>query len=170
MKVSKGKVVWAVCILSLFNSGLAASAASSDGFPWSNSQNWTFGQQNGVERDSYGALKDSDMLPDSGAGAVSQSTARPLLAPGALSSGFPPGSFDRNFQTGQVPPGSSFSAAGVAQGNVGPTQSGPGAVGLFTPSNPGNLAAYNAQLNGALQGSPIRRRQRHEPVGHGAHG
>jgi len=56
---------------------------------------------------------------------------------------------------GDIAPGSSASASGIAQGNIGPTQSGPGPVGLFTPSGPGNAAAYNAQLNGALEGSPI---------------
>lgn len=43
----------------------------------------------------------------------------------------------------------------MAQGNVGATQSGPGASGLFTPNNPGNTAALSAQMHGGLEGSPI---------------
>ncbi|HEY9718851.1 MAG TPA: hypothetical protein V6C69_15370 [Trichormus sp.] len=78
------------------------------------------------------------------------------VAKSASSDGFPwsneqPGTI----RLGDVAPGSSASASGVAQGNIGPTQSGPGAAGLFTPNNPGNAAAYNAQLTGALEGSPI---------------
>jgi hypothetical protein len=45
--------------------------------------------------------------------------------------------------------------AASSNSNIGPTQSGPGASGLFTPNSPGNAAAYNAQLTGALEGSPI---------------
>jgi hypothetical protein len=58
-------------------------------------------------------------------------------------------------RTGVIAPGGSVSGSGIAQGNVGPTQSGPGAAGLFTPNSPGNAAAYNAQLTGGLVGSPI---------------
>ncbi len=49
----------------------------------------------------------------------------------------------------------STSNASVPQGDISPAQSGPGAVGLFTPSSPGNAAAYNAQLHGGLEGAPI---------------
>jgi hypothetical protein len=46
-------------------------------------------------------------------------------------------------------------AAALPQGDISATQSGPGAAGLFTPNSPGNAAAYNAQVHGGLEGSPI---------------
>ena len=51
--------------------------------------------------------------------------------------------------------GNATLSSDVAQGNIGATQSGPGASGLFTPASPGNNAALNAQMNGGLEGSPI---------------
>ncbi|MBS1956479.1 MAG: hypothetical protein JST89_19990 [Cyanobacteria bacterium SZAS-4] len=43
-------------------------------------------------------------------------------------------------------------AIGTLSQTVEPTD---GAAGLFTPNNPGNEAAYKAQLNGGLRASPI---------------
>lgn len=61
----------------------------------------------------------------------------------------------RNVANGAIAPGGTYSRSGIAQGNVGPTQSGPGAAALFTPDSPGNAAAYNAQVSGGLVASPI---------------
>lgn len=58
-----------------------------------------------------------------------------------------------NRQVEVIAPGGTVSNDSAAQ--IGPTQSGPGAVGLFTPNSPGNAAAYQAQMNGNLTASPI---------------
>lgn len=132
--------------------------ASSDSFPWSGDPNARLsnsaGNTNstintapaintttantvsdtGVHRDAYGALRDNAMLPD---------TVSNMVRP------------QNNLETGVIAPGGTVSGSGFAQGNVGPTQSGPGAAGLFTPNSPGNAAAYNAQMSGGLTGSPI---------------
>jgi hypothetical protein len=120
-----------------------AHPASSDSFPWSNTPNNNPADLSaGVRRDAYGALRDANMPPDT----------MPAALPMKVDSNMQPGS---NMETGIIAPGGTVSGSGIAQGNVGPTQSGPGAVGLFTPNSPGNAAAFNAQMNGGLAGSPI---------------
>ena len=82
----------------------------------------------GVHRDAHGALRDADMLP------ASQST---------------------DSSTPAAQPGTNRTSGAARQGDIGAAQSGPGAAALFTPDSPGNAAAYHAQMNGGLQGSPI---------------
>jgi hypothetical protein len=157
-----------------------AHPASSDSFPWSStSNNNPADLSTGVRRDAYGALRDANMQPDTIPLAVPQKSTRntystnlPLFTPsiGAnagrdlsgntmqIDPNIQAGSnmeTDSNVQTGLIAPGGTVSGSGIAQGNVGPTQSGPGAAGLFTPNSPGNAAAFNAQVNGGLAGSPI---------------
>ncbi|HEY9733544.1 MAG TPA: hypothetical protein V6C89_16615 [Drouetiella sp.] len=111
--------------------------ASSDSFPWAGDPDRATGAASaGVHRDSYGALRDNFMLPDTVPNTVRTQVSSKL-------------------ETGMIAPGGTVSASGVAQGNVGPTQSGPGAIGLFTPNSPGNAAAYQAQISGGLTASPI---------------
>jgi hypothetical protein len=83
----------------------------------------------GVHRDAHGALRDADMLP------ASQST-------------------DSSVPAAQQA-GTNRTSGAARQGDIGAAQSGPGAAALFTPDSPGNAAAYHAQMNGGLQGSPI---------------
>lgn len=53
-------------------------------------------------------------------------------------------------------PASNSEPTGTAIGTVSQTMHPTDeAAGLFTPNSPGNAAAYNAQLNGGLRGSPI---------------
>lgn len=142
-----------------------ALPSSSDGFPWASSSNVGTASSEvepGVKRDAYGALRDSNMLPDTVSQTVSPTQSSNVNS-GTYAPLFTPGNTTRDgrdqrgatMQEGVIAPGGTVSASGVAQGNVGPTQSGPGAVGLFTPNSPGNAAAYNAQVQGGLTASPI---------------
>ncbi len=116
--------------------------ASSDSFPWSGDPNARPGLiESGVHKDAYGALRDNAMLPDT----LSSSPSSNQPASNRVS----------GIETGAIVPGGTVSSSGIAQGNIGPTQSGPGAAGLFTPNNPGNAAAYNAQVSAGLVGAPI---------------
>jgi len=133
-----------------------ALAASSDSFPWSDGPTSAPGDHALAQRDRHGAFSDSNMQPDS-IDTNSAGMSQILLQPVA-SNLFTPGRASLNWRLadlGTVAPGGTISDVGIAQGNVGPTQSGPGAAGLFTPNSPGNAAAYDAQLRGGLQGSPI---------------
>jgi hypothetical protein len=81
----------------------------------------------GVHRDAHGALRDNDMLPDS----------------------------QSPHHSAASPSGSNYGIKGARDGDIGATQSGPGAAALFTPEGPGNAAAHRAQMSGGLQGAPI---------------
>jgi hypothetical protein len=114
-------------------------AASSDGFPWSVPAQSVDGSS--VHVDQNGALTDISSQNQSNSNSIDT------------------GNFSKatslSVQTGTTPAGGSSDGGEVAQGNVGSTQSGPGASGLFTPNSPGNSAALSAQMHGGLEGSPI---------------
>jgi hypothetical protein len=116
-----------------------ALAASSDGFPWSVPAQSVDGSS--VHVDQNGALTDISSQNQSNSNSIDT------------------GNFSKatslSVQTGTTPAGGSSDGGEVAQGNVGSTQSGPGASGLFTPNSPGNSAALSAQMHGGLEGSPI---------------
>ncbi|MBS2000137.1 MAG: hypothetical protein JST44_01445 [Cyanobacteria bacterium SZAS LIN-5] len=129
-------VLWRILLL-LILLPPPSHPASSDSFPWSGDPNAQANQMgNKVHKDAYGAWRDNAMLPDTVSNVVPERPVRAIV-------------------TGAIAPGGTVSDSGVAQGNVGPTQSGPGAVGLFTPNSPGNAAAYDAQVSGGLVASPI---------------